>query len=493
MKMSIRNRIIFTFASLMVLVLLFQLVFNLFFSMSYYVAYKSSVMTEAYEAIRSAYDGTSASIESASNTYETGHNIDVIVTAGDEMIYVSYNRYLDERKGAIPEYFGNPPERMSQGSREEIEFSINPEPLIRQQSIGNSTHRMLELPGEFLYGEQTIRVLLSLPVASIEDSVDVFSSSSIAITGAVLILGLLFLVWMSNGITKPLREIEVAAYRFSTLDFSSRVDENIPSTELKRLSGSINSMAEQLEKSIGELSVANEKLQKDIDSQKKLEQMRREFVGSVSHEMKTPLALLQIYAANLKSNVDNIDKNFYCDTIIEETEKLSDMVSSMLDISSIKSGLVEMEKQVVPVSEICEELIEKMYPLLEGADLTYDIDPHIYVMGSPRYIEQAMRNYILNATEHIKSGGLIRIALKSQSSICEFSVYNEGSSISDNDIDHIWQSFYRSDKARERSGKNTGLGLHIVKTVVEEHGGSCSVQNKENGVTFTFTLPIIEE
>ncbi len=233
-------------------------------------------------------------------------------------------------------------------------------------------------------------------------------------------------------------------------------------------------------------------MKSDIDTQKKLERMRREFVGNVSHEMKTPLSLLQLYADNLKNNVQSIDKDYYCDTIIEESSKLSEMVSSMLDMSSIESGLSKIELSKISLSGAALDLLTKVAPLTENYNLKIHIEDDIFIDGNLKYIEQAMRNYLSNALEHTCDGDLICVSLSSKDDMAVFSVYNTGQPISELDMPFLWDSFYRADKARVREGGNAGLGLHIVKTIVLAHGGIYNCQNLDDGVEFSFMLPIID-
>ncbi|MFI3212716.1 MAG: ATP-binding protein [Eubacteriales bacterium] len=481
-KRSIRTRLMVVFSILVSLLVIMQLIFNLFFAKEYYKSYKENLMKECFYEIKESYDGTTGSIEAIVSTYESKENLQVMVTTEEEVIYISYNQRLQE-KAPLADY--NFPEFENEN------YSIAPIPGIAKGPMDEMS--MLRVLGTFSNESEEIFVTISLPVDSISSSVELFTKSGFIISGIVLIMGCILFSIFSKQLTKPLKEIEEISARYAKLDFRHRANEEAPSRELSSLAQSINSMSGQLEMNIKELNLANEELQKDVDYQKQIENMRREFVANVSHEMKTPLALLQLYAANLQSNVEGIDKEYYCETIIEETERLSDMVSSMLDISSVESGLSKMELKGFDFSELCLNLVIKMKPLLEPFQLQYEIEEGLWIEGDEKYLEQAMKNYVTNAISHTKSGDRISITLHKQEDTCVFTVYNQGKNIADGDLPYVWDSFYRVDKARVRSGKNVGLGLYIVKTIIEKHGGVYQVINQSDGVAFAFEIGKIDE
>ena len=171
---------------------------------------------------------------------------------------------------------------------------------------------------------------MTLQIAAIDNSIAVFTESNIYISLAVLLIGSLFALVVSKTISQPLTNIKAVSKQIAKLDFSCAADEDNSTAELASLAHSINQMSRQLDRNMRDLTAANEQLQKDIEYRKQIEGYRREFIASVSHEMKTPLALLQIYTENLKNNVEGIDRDYYCDTILEETENLSKMVSDIL-------------------------------------------------------------------------------------------------------------------------------------------------------------------
>ncbi len=518
-KISIRSRLILSFAAVIALVLVCQLAFNLFFAKGYYLNYQRNMMQSTYVQIAQDFDGTQESIETAVASYESQHNIEVIVwvdelvwyTSYDHLVYASGTRAPEVGQGAAMPAEGEANAQTAPSAETDAAEQVQrgqgngvaPDGAVRvNQSelavpdlnidfLGDVQSEMdiLHFLDTFTYGDSVVVVELARSLDSIESSTEVFSNSSMIISCLALVIGLLYSLFLSKSFTKPILEMERIAGDFANLDFSNKADEEISVTELYHLSKSLNSMSTQLEKSITSLNIANDKLKQDIDYQKQVEQMRREFVGNVSHEMKTPLTMLQIYAESLKDNIESVDKDFYCDTIIEETQIINELVGSMLDISSIESGLSKMQMEEIDLSQLLSALVARMRPLLANYHVNCMVQEGLVLNGDEKYLEQAMKNYITNAIEHTAAGGSICIALKKQANAVHYQVENEGACIADDVMPRLWDSFYRADKARSRGNKNVGLGLHIVKTVIEKHGGSCQCQNTPNGVMFSLSLP----
>lgn len=526
MKLSIRTRLILSFVGVIALVLVCQVAFNLFFATGYYLTYQENRMYSAYEQIKAEFDGTLESIEDAAGAYEVESNIEVMVWSGEFIWYTSYDRFLygsgnHQLYGGAPITLPNvtgqvqqtgqntlfelqPNTQLNDASAPQLQAGVEdfttPEttesytdaPVEAQAETQADTQiesEVLHLVDAFEYDGQTYTVALTLSLDSIESSADIFTRSSMLISGIALVIGLLYSLFLSQTITKPITEMERIAGEFANLDFSNKANEEVSATELYHLSKSLNSMSTQLEKSISSLNIANEKLKQDIDYQKQMEQMRREFVGNVSHEMKTPLTMLQIYAESLKDNIESVDKDYYCDTIMEETQTLNDLVASMLDISSIESGLSKMQMDELDLSNLLAGLVARMHPLLAEYTVECSITPDIVLIGDGKYLEQALKNYITNAMEHTKKGDSICISLVREGEGARYTVANVGKCIPEEAIPRLWDSFYRADKARGRGNKNVGLGLHIVKTVLDKHEGHCSCENTPDGVSFSFWLP----
>ena len=345
-----------------------------------------------------------------------------------------------------------------------------------------------QLAGKFYADSDEVNVLLTLPIASIDNSISVFTESNIYISLAVLAIGIIIAMIVSKNISKPITDIEAVSKKIAALDFFYVADENCSAAELASLAKSINQMSGQLSFNMQQLTKANEQLQKDIEYRKQIEHYRREFIAGVSHEMKTPLALFQIYMENLKSNISGIDKDFYCDTIVEETKNLSRMVSDMLEISSVDSGFITLSSEDVDVAELCRNILREYQPVLGEYQTIADLPQNAVVSGDRKYLEQVIKNILNNAAEHTEIGNEITISLRCDKQVI-LEITNEGEHIPEEHLEHIWDAFYRTDKTRTRNeNNNVGLGLYIVKTVIDKMGGSCKIRNTDNGVAVTLIL-----
>lgn len=440
-------------------------------------------METAFDEFKVDYNGEIESISEKVMYFESTHNLQITVFNDDEVLYTSRSMGANDR-------YPMPTARPSEMNGEDYEL----DPTVETESLDgmfNPQKGMLRLQGVFEFEGEEHFVLLTLPVDSIENSIGFFTNSSTTISTVILLVGVVISMILARSITKPIEEMEQITSKLSELDFSAKTNENVNTKELASLSVSINEMSKRLETTISDLNEANVKLQKDIDMQMQMEQMRKEFIANVSHEMKTPLALLQIYSENLKYSGEVADREYYCDTIIEEVQYLNKMVKSMLEISAIESGIEKLQFQEFSLSHMLEQMAKKMEPLFAEMNVKWNIQKGVICNGDEKYIEQAVNNYLINAISHTKEGNLIRVDLEEINREVYFKVYNQGNRIKEEDIIRLWDSFYKSDKARMRTAEgNVGLGLHIVKTIIEKHGGRCFVENKEKGVLFTFTLSL---
>lgn len=228
-----------------------------------------------------------------------------------------------------------------------------------------------------------------------------------------------------------------------------------------------------------------------MNRQKRLEQMQREFVANVSHEMKTPLCLLQMYAENLKYRVDGIDPDEYCDIIIDEAQRLSDMVSKMLELSAVENGLAAVDRQILDLSALCRGVVERMAPMMCCCRLHMELEHPLPVLGDAGALEMVLQNLLSNAVAHTPNQGRILVRAEPEEAQARLTVENEGGRLSPEQLQRVWDSFYKADSARVRTGEaHAGLGLAIVRSIVLRHGGTYRAENTELGVAFSITLPL---
>lgn len=320
---------------------------------------------------------------------------------------------------------------------------------------------------------------------------------------AIALLVLLTFVF-SRIISRPLVKLNEAAERMSKLDFTAKCDDE-SRDEIGSLGGTLNFLSQNLNETLGQLNSANEKLKADIENEKRLERLRREFVASVSHELKTPISLIGGYAEGLRDDIVQGERRHeYLDVIVEETERMASIVKDMLDLSQLEAGKYILRKEPFRIGALAGSLADKMF-VEPKKRIVCEVeleDAGAVVYGDEFRIGQVLTNLIGNAIKHVPEDGKIRIGTEEGPGSgvpgahgnVRIEVYNDGPPIPEADLPHIWDTFYTVDKSGSRElGSGSGIGLAIVKQILTLHGSEFGVRNEEAGVLFYFTLPLAEE
>ncbi len=230
----------------------------------------------------------------------------------------------------------------------------------------------------------------------------------------------------------------------------------------------------------------------------RLLESQREFVANISHELKTPLAVVSSQVELLEIGSDKIDRPYYYASIREELDKMSKMVGELLDFSMLDNQMSVMEVSRVNVSELLEYMLMRYDAMFRKNEIKVnsDIAPNCYVYGNQMYLERAVNNYLMNAFQHTRQGKQIAVTLRRERQSLYLEVYNDGEPIREDQMERIWDSFYTSSRKKNVSlenGKNIGLGLFVVRKIVEKHKGSCGAENRTEGVVFWIRLPAMKE
>lgn len=308
------------------------------------------------------------------------------------------------------------------------------------------------------------------------------------ITIVAAICFLLSLVWVfvfARNFSLPIIEMNDITKDMSNLNFSRRLN-TVRCDEIGELSNSINEMSDSLSSALGELKSANLKLKGEIELERQLDSMRRGFIANVSHELKTPISIISGYAEGLKLNINNQAKEEYCNTIIDESMRMSQLVSGILELSKYESGQICANMQIFDIKEVADSLLKR---ITNGAKITANcsLPSPLFVYGDPVQLEQVLKSYIENAVSHTDENGRIEIILKeTENDDLRIIVYNSGSHINEEIMPCIWQSFYRGDNSHKREENRFGLGLSIVSAIMKMHNKSYGVYNTETGVCFYF-------
>lgn len=307
--------------------------------------------------------------------------------------------------------------------------------------------------------------------------------------GAVFLIIILSLMY-SNMVTEPLVKLNETASKMANLDFSQKCD-IAREDEIGNLANTLDFLSENLNKSLTSLKVANVKLEEDIEKERQLEKMRKEFVAAVSHELKTPISLIGGYAEGLKDDVfEGKEKEYYIDVIIDESKKMGDLVADMLDLSQLESGNFSLVKEKFFIDELIRTTVKRFLAVINDKNISLNINiiENMKIYADWTRMEQVITNFITNAIRHTDENGSIIVNMQDLESKVLVSIENTGVSIPENEIEKIWGNFYKIDKSRTRKLGGTGIGLAIVKSILELHNSEYGVENTEDGVKFYFVV-----
>lgn len=480
---------------------------NTFFLQRYYTRSKVHTLEEAYttldEMIRwgkenqpdisalfpEDFDSSDSSTTTPATRYlktlsETNNiNIVILDTTSDRVFAPYGDARFQSRK--LSEYiFGNG-DRDSSNVVERFEnYSIEQ----NRDEVSGSLY--LESWGYF--SDNTTCFLMSMPISSIQESTRFFNRFLLGIGGFSVLLGAVLVYIISRQITKPINNLAKLSRKMSSLDFSARYDGS-SKDEIGILGTSMNEMSERLERVIGELRTANNELQTDIALKTQMAERQQEFVANVSHELKTPIALIQGYAEGLTEGLaeDEESRNYYCGVIQDEAKRMNRMVHELMNVSAIEQGKDLPDFALFDLSKVVHGVVEKSALLIHQKDARVEVDvpENTMVWADEFKIEEVLTNYLNNALNHLLPPNQISIySERSSDQTIYIHVMNTGNPIPEQDLKRIWEKFYKVDKAHSRSYGGSGLGLSIVRAIAEAHHQRCGVKNTRTGVDFWFSM-----
>ena len=282
----------------------------------------------------------------------------------------------------------------------------------------------------------------------------------------------------------------------SALDFEAKYTGK-EEDEVGVLGNSMNQLSDTLKDTIGQLRAANEKLQKDIDEKIKIDEMRKDFIANVSHELKTPIALIQGYAEGLTEGMaeDPDSRDYYCGVIMDEAGKMNTMVRQLLNLTALEFGNDSIQPERFDLTELIRGVIGSAGILIQqkAAEVKLEEGGPIYVCADEFKIEEVITNYLNNALNHLEGERKIVITAEENGEEALVTVFNTGQNIPEEDLPNLWTKFFKVDKAHTREYGGSGIGLSIVKAIMDSHGKSCGVRNVKGGVEFWFTLDCEKE
>ncbi|EAA0008850.1 TPA: HAMP domain-containing sensor histidine kinase [Clostridioides difficile] len=293
-------------------------------------------------------------------------------------------------------------------------------------------------------------------------------------------------------ISEPITSINKSAKSMSQLDFSNPCTVNT-NDEFGELSRSLNTMSTNLQQALSDLESANIQLEKDVNKERMLLEQRKELVDTISHEMKTPLGIIRAYTEGLMDEVDEEKKKNYMNVIIEETDRMNNMIVSLLDLSALEAGVSKLNPERFDFIEFVETVAGRLLIDIPDANFyfTYDLPEYeVFVVADKMRMEQVVENLVINAKKHVVYNGNLDLSITCENGLLLFEIYNDGRIIEQDEISKIWSKFYRSVQSQRTGG--SGLGLAIVSQILTMQGLEYGVNNCDRGVEFYFMIPIDE-
>lgn len=501
-KGSIRYKLVIISTILISFTVFLCWVVNKTFLIEYYELSKTEILGSTYDEVNDLYNqegSVGIGYEENSLILEkltTNRNMnlyvfDIYYNLPNIFMKVSYpsTRYItntqrDMLSERVNEYYTND----SGVSKEKTLLKSAPKYNIYRVFDNRLDSQYLELFGS-LDNESTI--YLRTNFESMQENVRV-ANKFLGFAGIFATLfGVVVMFFISRSYTKPILQLSEIAKKMSDLDFDVKY-QGVSEDEIGVLGASINSLSTKLENTISELKSANNELEKDIQKKIKIDEIRKEFLSNVSHELKTPIALIQGYAEGLKENIneDLESKDYYCEVIIDEASKMNKMVKKLLALNQIEFGNNQLDITRFDILSMIKSIVSSTAILFrqKGVSLILEENEPIYVWADEYMLEEVMNNYISNALNHVSGEHIIKITITTKQNVVRVSVYNTGENIPEDELENVWIKFYKVDKARTREYGGSGIGLSIVKAIMESMNKECGVVNYKDGVEFWFEV-----
>lgn len=518
MKSSIRSKLFLLVYGLVLAFIAGLIILNNSFLESYYIRNRNASLIEAFYDIKN-YDLDSSSISSNLQNIEKDYNINIQVL-----------EQVDEfDPGYVWDGFENPPivfdriygyghsisdvilSRIIYDFNQQ-EISLDEEYATEVNILGDSSYTayLMDIQAEFNINNQStnmiglvvldnanydndIYYIMTITFQSIEDSIQIFNSFTIIVGFLFMVLSFITMFFISYSFTTPIIQIHRIAEEISNLNFNNKLDIK-SEDEFGALGKSINKMSTQLEQNIKDLQRTNDRLAKEILEKNEVDAMRREFIASASHELKTPLSMIMGYSEALKlSDLDNDTKDEYINIILDETNKMNKLVQDLLKLSQIENRAVETDLKDFKINDLVNDTVNLFSLKFKDRDIQVEVKTIDRLVNSDyNKLQTVLTNFISNALNHVDENKQIKISVSlDEKNTVRVSVFNSGEHIPKSEINHIWDSFYKVDKARTRSYGGQGLGLAICRTTLEILGYDYGVNNVEGGVQFYFDIYLV--
>lgn len=486
---SVRVKLFMTLSFVILLIILFLILVNNFVFGQFYLYSKTKSLKSVYDVVNYYYNNPqNMDLETQLEKIAINNNFDILIKNNQNVNVYTSNKDFFSTLGQMNELTS----RFNSDSGEIIENDKNFTIKKITDNKNGITYILLSATldnGYLLY--------IRIPITSIQESVKISNNFLYLMAGFTILIAAVIVSYVSRKFGDPIAELNDIAKKMANLDFSHKYRITDADDEINNLGKSINAMSDKLERTIKQLRNTNIELEKDIEEKSQVDEMRKSFISDVSHELKTPIALIQGYSEGLLENVnsDAESRKFYAEVILDETNKMDRLVKQLLELMKLEYGKREFQDKEFNIVELEKEIVRKSQVMLDEkqAEIKLVTSEEITVFADDFYIEQVISNYLTNAIKHIKEiAGEKYIQIENEVDVekskVRVKVFNTGDKIEEENVARIWNRFYKVDESRSRENGGTGIGLSFVKAIMSNYGNVYGVVNKENGVEFYLEL-----
>ena len=489
---TVRGKLFFIMCIVVLSIILFLILVNSFVLEKYYQYTKSNQLKSLYNNINDYYnsDNPTTNFKDELDRVAIKNNFDIIIKdENDKAVYLSNKDFLSNIRVIIDFW----------GINKQKEYKVLEETdklEIRNIKDTETSANYILLSGKLDNG---YGVYIRIPISSIQESVRISNRFLYLIAGIVIVIGGIAIIYISKTFSSPISELNNIAKKMANLDFSHKYAVTDDDDEINELGESINMMSDKLETTINQLRSTNIELERDIEKKSKIDEMRKSFISDVSHELKTPIALIQGYSEGLLENVndDPESRKFYAEVILDETNKMDKMVRQLIELTKLEYEKREFNNRTFNIVELEKEIVRTSKVMIDEkqTEVIFETPDKIDVFADDMYLGQIITNYLTNAIKHVKDVDgekyikITNVVLQDKQK-AKVTVFNTGDNISEENLNRIWNRFFKADEARNRDDGGSGIGLSIVRAIMNNYGNDYGVENKPNGVEFYFEVDL---
>lgn len=487
---SVRFKLFFIMCVVILIIVLFLILINSIVLENFYIYSKTATIKQVYQKVNNYYasENPNINLETELKKIAYKNNFDILIKTDTNLIIFTSDKEFLSSTYILKD--------INEITRENINTQNDKKNNLNIKITTDETNNINYM---FLTGilDNGYVLYIRMPISPIKESVKISNTLLLMIGGVTLAVAGVVASFISKKFTNPILQLNDIANKMAKLDFSPKYRVTDTEDEINELGRSINTMSDKLETTIKQLQKSNIELEKDIEEKSKIDDMRKQFISDVSHELKTPIALIQGYAEGLIENVstDEESRRFYAEVILDETNKMDRLVKQLLELMKLEYGKKEFNNEKFDINELINEVIRKCEVMLQKNNIQVEFESKkpIYVWADEFYIEQVVTNYFTNAikhTEEIGNNKKIKITVKQLNDKMRITVFNTGKTIPEEDLTRIWGRFYKVDSSRNRQDGGTGIGLALVKAIMNNYQNEYGVNNKKDGVEFYFDVDI---